>query len=564
MLTFLRNKYIIIINKAIIGGKKINKAVFKNRAYSYKTYKLNQSKYELLEAYAIEARNFRNVVSEIVYNNYRQKIFYREMSKYDVRNELKYLNKQTKISAADCQGAICDVYTKYKTSLDMFLKKHYKINVNDKPIKLLFNYMVRYYKDEEDFEEMLEDYFIEAFNKINVKNPEEKDLENYNFRLTLLNKYVSLKRKNFFKGQTNLNFISMVRYVQDFIIKKINKVIYKSLTFDHINVIGSKKFPAMLEKSHIKLTNTIIHINLQKIAMIDLPVRHSKKYHGILKDSKYYSNEFVGRKQHFIKISFDEVKKEVKITIIRDIEKNVSDLKDKQILGVDVNTKHNIFALSNCETQEIDSNLVNKIVKEKKKLKAIQTQRDKLKLPKKYSKRQRKIQNKINKQVEYLQNYACHLLLSNYRDSILVMENLERGLKKCKFNNKQYEDELNYNDLFSLLRIYSMKDTVIRMSGNYNVNVVLVNPDFTSQMCPECEHISKNNRKSQETFYCEKCGHENNADINAAINIKDRFTNPKFKEELQQEVTDTQLISEPKILNRFKFKEKLFEITNNQ
>lgn len=238
-------------------------------------------------------------------------------------------------------------------------------------------------------------------------------------------------------------------------------------------------------------------------------------------------------------------------------------MNSKQILGVDVNTKHNIFALSNYETQEIDNNLVNKIVREKKKLKEIQSQRDKLKLPKEYSKRQRKIQDKINRQVEYLQNYACYQLLNTYKDSILVMENLERGLKKCKFNNKQYKEELNYNDLFSLLRIYSMKDTMIRMSGNYNVNVVLVNPDFTSQMCSKCEHISKNNRKSQETFCCEKCGHENNADINAAINIKDRFTNPKFKEELQKEIADTQLISEPKISNRFKFKEKLFEITNN-
>lgn len=445
----------------------------------------------------------------------------------------------------------------------MFIKKYYKINSNDEPIKLLFNYMVRYYKNEEDFEKILEDYFIEAFDKINVKNPEEKDLENYNFRLKLLNKYVSLKRKNFFKGQTNLNLISFVRYVQDFIIKKINKVTYNSLTFDHVNILG-KKIPAMLEKSHIKLTNTIVHINLQKIAIIDLPVRHSKKYHGILKDCKYGFNNTTDKKQHLVKISFDEVKKEVKITLVRDIEKNVSDnYKGKQIFGVDVNTKHNIFALSNYETQKIDNNLVNKIVKEKKKLKAIQSQRDKLKLPKEYSKRQKRIQDKINKQIAYLQNYACYLLLSTHKDSILVMENLERGLKKCKFNNKQYEEELNYNDLFSLLKIYSMKDTVIRMSGNYNVNVVLVNPDFTSQMCPKCGHISKKNRKSQETFCCEKCNHKNNADINAAKNIKGRFTNPKFKEELQQEVTDTQLISEPKISSRFKFKEKLFEITNN-
>lgn len=518
----------------------------------------------MLETYAIEAKNFRNVVSETVYNNYRQKIFYNEVTAYDLHGILKYLNKQTKISAADCQLAVSDVYTKYKTNLKMFIKKYYKININDKPIKLLFNYMVRYYKSEEDFEKMLEDKFIETFDKINVKNPKEKDLENYNFRLILLNKYVSLKRKNFFKGQTNLNLISMVRYVQDFIIKKMNKVIYKSLTFDHKNVLGTKRFPAMLEKSHIKLTNAIIHINLPKIAIIDLPVRHSKKYHGILKDYKYDSSEIVKQKQYLINISFDEIKKEVKITLVRDIEKNVSDnYEGKQIFGVDVNTKHNIFALSNYETQEINANLVNKIVKEKKKLKAIQSQRDKLKLPKEYSKRQKRIQNKINKQVTYLQNYACYQLLSTHKNSVLVMENLERGLKKCKINNKQYEEELNYNDLFSLLKIYSMKDTVIRMSGNYNVNVVLVNPDFTSQMCPKCWHISKKNRKSQETFCCEKCNHKNNADINAARNIKGRFTNPKFKEELQKEVKNTQLISEPKISNRFKFKEKLFEITNN-
>ena len=536
---------------------------FKNKAYLYKTFKLNKSKYELLEAYAIEAKNFRNVVSEIVYDNYRQKIFYREISEYDIRKKLKYLNKQTKISAADCQSAISDVYVRYETNLNMFIEKYYKINVNDKPIKLLFNYMTRYYKNEEYFEKMLEDQFIEVFNKINVKNPEEKDLESYNFRLKLLNEYVSLKRKNFFKGQTNLNFISFVRYTQDFIIKKINKVTYKSLTFNHMNVL-TKKIPAMLEKSHIKLTNAVIHINLPKIVIIDLPVRHSKKYHGTFKDYKCNLNKTTGQKQYLIQISFDEVKKEVKITLVRDIMKSISDnYEGKQIFGVDVNTKHNIFALSNHEIQEIDRKLVKKIVRKKKKLKKIQSQRDKLKLPKEYSKRQKKIQDKINKQVEYLQNYACYQLLSTHENSILVMENLERNLKKCKINNTQYEEELNYNDLFSLLKIYSMKDTVIRMSGNYNVNVVLVNPDFTSQMCPKCGHISKNNRKSQETFCCEKCNHKNNADINAAKNIKGRFTNQKFREELQKEVADTQLISEPKILNRFKFKQKLFEITNN-
>ena len=547
----------------------MNEKIFENRTYSYKTFKLNKSKYELLEAYAIEARNFRNVVSEIIYNNYRQKIFYGEINDYDLRKKIKYLNKQTKISAADCQQAISDVYIRYKTNLDMFIKKHYKIDMYSHPYRFLFNYMVRYFKDQQDFEDFLEKKYLKEKKELIEIQKQEKELTcnefiHLHFYMYLRKIYNDVKAKNFFKGQTNLNFISMVRYTQDFIIKKISKVTYKSLTFNHMNVIGkTMNVSGMLEKSHIKLTNTIVHINLPKMAIIDLPVRHSKKYHGVLKDYKYNLNKTTGQKQYLIKISFDEIKKEVKITLVRDIKKNISDLKDKQILGIDVNVKHNIFALSNYETQEIDNHLVNKIVREKKKLKAIQSQRDKLKLPKKYSNRQKRIQDKINKQVAYLQNYACHQLLNNHRDSILVMENLEYNLKKCKISNKQYEKELNYNDLFSLLRIYSMKDTVIRMSGNYNVNVVLVNPDFTSQMCPKCEHISKNNRKSQETFCCEKCNYENNADINAAINIKDRFTNPKFKEELQKEVADTQLISKPKISNRFKFKEKLFEITNN-
>ena len=552
------------------GGIKINKKEFKNRAYSYKTFKLNKSKYELLEAYAIEAKNFRNMVSEIIYNDYRQKIFYREIDKNKLVTELKYLNKCIKISAADCQQAIRDVYTKYETNLDVFIKKHYKISIYSYPYKFLFNYMVRYFKDQKNFEDFLEKKYLEEKKELAkiLKQNKNKELTCNEFRslhfYTYLRKiYNDVKAKNFFKDQTNLNFISFVRYTQDFIIKKMNKVTYKSLTFNHTNVLG-KKFPVMLEKSHIKLANTIVHINLPKITTIDLPVRHSKKYHGTFKDYKFNLNKTTGQKQYLIQISFDEVKKEVKITLVRNIIKNISDnYEGKQILGVDVNTKHNIFALSNYETQKIDKKLVKKIVREKKKLKKIQSQRDKLKLPKEYSKRQKRIQDKINKQVAYLQNYACHLLLKNHENSVLVMENLERNLKKCKINNIQYEEELNYNDLFSLLRIYSMKDTVIRMSRNYNVNVVLVNPDFTSQMCPKCGYISKNNRKSQETFCCEKCNHKNNADINAAKNIKGRFTSPKFKEEFQKEVTDTQLISEPKISNRFKFKQKLFEITNN-
>ena len=47
-----------------------------------------------------------------------------------------------------------------------------------------------------------------------------------------------------------------------------------------------------------------------------------------------------------------------------------------------------------------------------------------------------------------------------------------------------------------------------------------VPPQNTSRTCPQCGHVSKDNRKSQARFLCVECGDEENAGLVAAINIK--------------------------------------------
>ena len=42
---------------------------------------------------------------------------------------------------------------------------------------------------------------------------------------------------------------------------------------------------------------------------------------------------------------------------------------------------------------------------------------------------------------------------------------------------------------------------------------------YTSQTCNACKHVASESRKSQVTFICVECGHNDNADINAAKNI---------------------------------------------
>lgn len=58
-----------------------------------------------------------------------------------------------------------------------------------------------------------------------------------------------------------------------------------------------------------------------------------------------------------------------------------------------------------------------------------------------------------------------------------------------------------------------------RLSGG---QVIEVDPKNTSRRCSSCGHVAQENRESQAVFLCKKCGYEDNADRNAAINILDR------------------------------------------
>ena len=53
----------------------------------------------------------------------------------------------------------------------------------------------------------------------------------------------------------------------------------------------------------------------------------------------------------------------------------------------------------------------------------------------------------------------------------------------------------------------------------YKTNVIKVSAHFTSQRCNKCGHLDKDNRKTQADFKCLACGHRDNADVNAALNI---------------------------------------------
>jgi putative transposase len=49
--------------------------------------------------------------------------------------------------------------------------------------------------------------------------------------------------------------------------------------------------------------------------------------------------------------------------------------------------------------------------------------------------------------------------------------------------------------------------------------VLKVSPQYTSQTCPVCSHVSKENRQSQSEFECMACHYRENADFVGALNV---------------------------------------------
>lgn len=70
---------------------------------------------------------------------------------------------------------------------------------------------------------------------------------------------------------------------------------------------------------------------------------------------------------------------------------------------------------------------------------------------------------------------------------------------------------------------YRQLDANIRYKAQRaGVVVVMVNPAYTSQMCPSCDHTSRTNRPGRDFFRCANCGLAGPADYIAALNIAAR------------------------------------------
>ena len=117
-------------------------------------------------------------------------------------------------------------------------------------------------------------------------------------------------------------------------------------------------------------------------------------------------------------------------------------------------------------------------------------------------------------------NWAHHVsknIASRYDVAYLEALNI-RGMTKSAKGTKQKPGK-NVSTKVGLNRkILASAWGTLELCLNYKLDVRKINPAYTSQTCHKCGHVDKGSRK-ESNFKCTACGHADDADVNAALNI---------------------------------------------
>ena len=511
----------------------------------FKSNNMTRLKYNELYDFAVLIRNHKNLVSEHVNNNL---LHYLEYSKFTFLKEMRDLYKSVIPSSFDAQ-LYTEVFTCYQNKFDVIqrnlqftvikfkgfefykrnTKKHKKgdlkkVIIGKKQTQLsnCLTYLARYGN------ENTIDYICN-----NISKCDEKKCEFYNNILRCCNKFGFERLYNLALSKRE----HIVKYYSEYPIE------FKSLTFsgrcrktriiDYNSKFGSK-------------INSFISLSGIGRKSFDIPVTFNKEWHGNMKDYRKKNPDYE------YTITFNEKEYQVNIHLCKDGERYIPQTNGDTI-GIDVNCKHNLFSLSDKTTYDYDRKLVNDFCKLSLEIDKLKEKDKEYKVGKRKQQKLDTLKSKMIKSEQQLIANMCKTLQSKGVGHI-VMEDLDNGFGKCYVKDKDNED-INYNRKVKFLGLSSLKQEVEHIARKYDIAISTVQASYTSKMCPICGCIKDENRPNQETFECIECGYKDNADFNAAKNIRNRVLVTVLRESLLKQMDNGAF--EPRKLKREKVKEVL-------
>lgn len=279
--------------------------------------------------------------------------------------------------------------------------------------------------------------------------------------------------------------------------------IFKRLTknkpsFNHINLVLDAKVVNIQESKNLnsKYNYWINLSTCKKGKKILIPVQ-----------SNEYFNSINGTIKNIIQINIRNNKPE--ISFVKEIETKVIE-ETSMKLGLDI-------GIVNLIATEHGDLLGRKLMKDLKRrdliitklFKNLQKQKIKPNDSKRYVTLNRKLREYIKNEIGRIVNN----LIKRYKPNEIVIEKLDfKSSKLSKTTNRIL-------NRFGKRRLYTKLENVTSIN---NIKLTYINPAYTSQCCPKCNCVSKNNRKTQDKFKCIECGYEKHADVVGSRNVSGR------------------------------------------
>ena len=517
-----------------------------NHTINFFSDEINQIKIDFIRNKSLLINSFKNELSNWISQNILQ---FSKLSQFDF---VKLKNTQINgLVGREIQNAISDVYIKYQNKLNTL-----------NTLNSLIQFKIQ---DKIDYQ----------FYKKNIKEHKIGDLKYFQVKLksnnlskvcTYLSKYYNPTLISYIKSQLNENIDDNKKEFYNLILFYINKfgdrliqlclnkrnrilenlfkipINFNSLTYSAINtckIINYNKNKKSKISYFISLTG---FKNITEDGKLHIPIKFSKKYH---KDINLFINK---SKQVTYNISITKDNRiKISLTFLNTKEINVD---DSETIGIDTNIKHNLFTLSNGLSFDFDRDLIKNYVKTKLKFDK------KKKLNYVFSEKQEKRIIRWNRKIDGHYKSKVHELIELCKSNNinhLVCEDL--FVKNKTFILSEEFCNIKYSRLINILHLNNFKNILESQCINNNFQLSVVPSHYTSQRCSCCGYIDANNRKTQEQFHCLECDYEDNADINAAKNIK------FYKD---SDVLNSKLLNQnerewyiPKKLNKFKIRDIL-------
>ena len=516
----------------------------------FKSHDMTRQKYNELYDFAVLIRNHKNIVSEYVNQNllhfleYSKFMFLKEMrehfkgcvpSSFDVQlytqifdcyqNKFDAIQKRLKFEQITYKG--CELYKRVTKKHNKGDFKKVITERKQTPLSICLTYLVRYGNDN------TVDYISNQ-----LPNCDKKKQEFYNNILRCIDKF----------GFDRLMNLALQK--RSSVITKYSE---KPIEFKSLSVSGRCRKTKIIDYNSKfgSVINSFISLSGLGRKSFDIPVKFNKDWHGDIKN--YYKKN----PDYEYTLTFNEKEHQVNIHLCKDGERYIPQT-GNSVVGIDVNCKHNLFALSNETTYDYDRKLVNDFCK-------LSLEIDKLKENKSYTigkRKQWKLDTLKRKMIHSEQHMIATMCKELHNQGInhIVMEDLDNGFGKCYVKDTDNED-INYNRKVKFLGLSSLKQEVEHIARKYDIAVSTVHSSYTSKMCPICGCIEDENRPNQETFSCVECGYESNADFNAANNIKNRVVLTVLRDMFLKQLDNGAY--EPKNLKREKVKEVLLSFRRN-